>query len=79
MQRFGNLRLIETNRDRFLVIKVKTLADYLAQLATASGQDYARRNDSFQNAPIVRQKSIPKSAKRQTHSARKSPAMGPFR
>jgi CRP/FNR family cyclic AMP-dependent transcriptional regulator len=33
MQRFHNLGLIETNRDRFLVIKEKKLADYLAQIA----------------------------------------------
>ena len=33
MQRFHNLGLIETNRDRFLVIKEKKLTDYLAQIA----------------------------------------------
>jgi CRP/FNR family cyclic AMP-dependent transcriptional regulator len=33
MQRFHNLGLIETNRDRFLVIKENKLADYLAQIA----------------------------------------------
>ena len=33
MQRFHNLGLIETNKDRFLVIKEKKLADYLAQIA----------------------------------------------
>jgi CRP/FNR family cyclic AMP-dependent transcriptional regulator len=33
MQRFHNLGLIETNADRFLVIKEVKLADYLAQLA----------------------------------------------
>jgi CRP/FNR family transcriptional regulator, cyclic AMP receptor protein len=33
MQRFHNLKLIETNRDRFLVIKEKKLTEYLAQIA----------------------------------------------
>src|SRR5580765_3958290 len=33
MQRFHNLGLIETNRDRFLIIKEKKLTDYLAQIA----------------------------------------------
>jgi CRP/FNR family transcriptional regulator, cyclic AMP receptor protein len=33
MQRFRNLGLIETNRDRFLIIKENKLADYLAQIA----------------------------------------------
>jgi CRP-like cAMP-binding protein len=33
MQRFNNLGLIETNEDRFLVIKEKKLTDYLAHIA----------------------------------------------
>ncbi len=33
MQRFHHLGLIETNKDRFLVIKEKKLTDYLAQIA----------------------------------------------
>jgi CRP/FNR family transcriptional regulator, cyclic AMP receptor protein len=33
MQRFRNLRLIETNADDFLIIKEKKLTDYLAQLS----------------------------------------------
>jgi len=33
MQRFHNLGLIETNRDRFLIIKENKLNDYLAQIA----------------------------------------------
>ena len=33
MQRFRNLGLIESNRERFLVIKEKKLADYLARIA----------------------------------------------
>jgi len=33
MQRFHNLGLIETNKDRFLVIKERKLTDYLAQIA----------------------------------------------
>jgi len=33
MQRFHNLGLIETNVDRFLIIKEKKLTDYLAQIA----------------------------------------------
>jgi hypothetical protein len=72
MQRFRNLGLIETNLDRFLLINEKKLADYLAQIATASGRIRARRDDSFQKHPIVRQKSVPKSVERQTHSSPKS-------
>jgi hypothetical protein len=33
MQRFRNRGLIETNSDRFLVIKENKLTDYLAQIA----------------------------------------------
>jgi CRP-like cAMP-binding protein len=33
MQRFHNLGLIETNADRFLIIREKKLTDYLAQLS----------------------------------------------
>jgi len=33
MQRFHNLGLIETNRNRFLIIKEKKLTDYLTQIA----------------------------------------------
>ena len=33
MQRFHNLGLIETNKDRFLVIKENKLTAYLAQIA----------------------------------------------
>jgi CRP/FNR family cyclic AMP-dependent transcriptional regulator len=33
MQRFHHLGLIETNKDRFFVIKEKKLSDYLAQIA----------------------------------------------
>ena len=33
MQRFHNLGLIETNKDRFLVIKEQKLTEYLAQIA----------------------------------------------
>jgi len=33
MQRFHNLGLIETNKDRFLIIKEKKLTEYLAQIA----------------------------------------------
>jgi hypothetical protein len=32
MQRFRNFGLIETNRDRFLIVKEKKLTDYLAQI-----------------------------------------------
>ena len=34
MQRFHNLGLIETNRDRFLVIKENKLTAYLAQITS---------------------------------------------
>jgi hypothetical protein len=33
MQRFHNLGLIETNRDRFLIIEENKLTNYLAQIA----------------------------------------------
>ncbi len=33
MQRFHNLGLIETNKDRFFIIKEKKLTDYLAQIS----------------------------------------------
>jgi CRP-like cAMP-binding protein len=33
MQRFRNLRLIETNKNHFLIIKEKELTDYLARIA----------------------------------------------
>ena len=33
MQRFHNLGLVETNKDRFFIIKEKKLTDYLAQIA----------------------------------------------
>jgi CRP-like cAMP-binding protein len=33
MQRFHNLGLIETNKNRFLIIKEKKLTEYLAQIA----------------------------------------------
>ncbi len=33
MQRFRNLRLIETNENHFLIIKEKKLTDYLARIA----------------------------------------------
>ena len=33
MQRFHNLGLIETNKDRFFIIKEKKLTDYLEQIA----------------------------------------------
>jgi CRP/FNR family transcriptional regulator, cyclic AMP receptor protein len=33
MQRFHNLGLIQTNKDRFLIIKEKKLTEYLAQIA----------------------------------------------
>jgi hypothetical protein len=33
MQRFHNLGLIETNKDRFLIIKENRLTDYLAEIA----------------------------------------------
>jgi CRP/FNR family cyclic AMP-dependent transcriptional regulator len=37
MQRFRNLGLIETNRNRFLIIKENKLTDYLAQMAYGDG------------------------------------------
>lgn len=37
-QRFRNLGLIETNKDRFLIIKGMKLTDYLAQIASDGGR-----------------------------------------
>ena len=60
MQRFRNLGLIETNRDRFLVINEKKLTDYLAQISRASGHHRGSRDDSFQTRPALRQRLFPK-------------------
>ena len=70
MQRFRNLGLIETNLDRFLVVKEKKLADYLAQIASASGRVRARRNDSFQTRPVIRPRLFLKLAEGQIESKR---------
>ena len=39
MQRFHNLGLIETNRDRFLIIEENKLTDYLPQIRGEEWQD----------------------------------------
>jgi len=53
MQRFRNLGLIETNRDRFFVINEKKLTDYLARIAMAAGHHRGSRDDSFQTRPVL--------------------------
>ena len=66
MQRFRNLGLIETNLDRFLVIKQKKLADYIA--LRAAGHVSPRRSDSFQPRPVIRQRLSSKLAGRHIES-----------
>lgn len=51
MQRFRNLGLIETNRDRFLVINEEKLTDYLA--VRAVGHPCARPYNSCQSRPVL--------------------------
>jgi CRP/FNR family transcriptional regulator, cyclic AMP receptor protein len=60
MQRFRNLGLIETNLDRFLVVKGKKLTDYLA--LRAAGHASAPRDNSFRNRPAIRQRLFAKQA-----------------
>jgi CRP/FNR family transcriptional regulator, cyclic AMP receptor protein len=59
MQRFRNLGLIETNLDRFLVIKEKELTDYLARIAETPGHHRRSRDGSFQTPPVIRQRLFP--------------------
>ena len=66
MQRFRNLGLIETNIDRFLIIKEKKLADYIA--LRAAGHVSPRRSDSFQPRPVIRQRLSSKLAGRHIES-----------
>jgi len=68
MQRFRNLGLIETNLDRFLVIKEKELTAYLARIAIAAGPHRGSRDNSFQTRPVVRQRLFPKPAERHIES-----------
>jgi hypothetical protein len=51
MERFRKHGLLETSKDRFLVIKEKKLADYLAR--RAAGHVCARRDSSRQNRPVL--------------------------
>jgi hypothetical protein len=53
MERFRKLGLLETNVDRFLVIKEKELTAYLAQIARSAEHARALRDDSFQNRSIL--------------------------
>jgi CRP/FNR family cyclic AMP-dependent transcriptional regulator len=66
MQRFRNLGLIETNLDRLLVIDEKKLTSYLAVRAAEHG--CARRADSFQTRPVIRQRLFPKLTERHVKS-----------
>jgi CRP/FNR family transcriptional regulator, cyclic AMP receptor protein len=69
MQRFRNLGLIETNLDRFFVIREKKLTDYLS--LRAAGDVLPRRDDSFPTRPVVRQRLSPGLAGRHVESIRR--------
>lgn len=60
MQRFRNLGLIDTNLDRFLVVKGKKLKDYLA--LREAGHASAPRDNSFRNRPAIRKELFAKQA-----------------
>jgi CRP/FNR family cyclic AMP-dependent transcriptional regulator len=51
MERFRKHGLLETNREHSLVVKEKTLTDYLA--LRAAGHVCARRYNSCQNCPVL--------------------------
>ena len=53
MQRFRNLGLVETNLDRFLVIREKKLTDYLVHIAITAGHHRRSRDYSFQSRPVL--------------------------
>jgi CRP/FNR family transcriptional regulator, cyclic AMP receptor protein len=60
LQRFRNLGLIDTNLDRFLVVKGKKLTDYLA--LREAGYASAPRDNSFRNRPAIRKALFAKQA-----------------
>ena len=60
MQRFRNLGLIDTNLDRFLVVKGKKLRDYLALREAAHAS--MPRDYSFRNRPAIRKELFAKQA-----------------
>jgi hypothetical protein len=62
MQRFGNLGLIETKLDRFLVINEKKLTDYLARTAIAASYHRGSRDEYLQTPPVINQRLFPKIA-----------------
>ena len=68
VQRFRKHGLIETSRDRFLVINEKKLTDYLAQIAVAPGHHRGSRDDSFQYRPFIKQRHFLKLAGRYVES-----------
>ena len=69
MERFRKHGLLETNREHSLVVKEKKLTDYLAK--RAAGHVCARRYNSFQNRPVIRQRLFPKLAERHIESIRR--------
>ena len=56
MQRFCNLRLIETDLDPLLVINEKKLTDYLARTAIAASYHRGSRDDYLQTPPVINQR-----------------------
>ena len=60
MQRFRNLGLIDTNLDRFLVVKGKKLKDYLA--LREAGLASAPRDNSLRKLPAIRKELFAKQA-----------------
>jgi len=68
MQRFRNLGLVETNLDRFLVIKEKKLTDYLVHIAITAGHHRRSRNETLQTRPVIRPKRFPELTERHVKS-----------
>ena len=59
MQRFHNLGLIETNKDRFLIIKEKKLTDHLAQSPRAAAHLREPTRYLISRRSSIGQQSIP--------------------
>jgi len=59
LQRFHNLGLIETNKDRFLIIKEKKLTDYLAQSPRAAAHLREPSRYLISRRSSIGQQSIP--------------------
>ena len=59
MQRFHNLGLMETNADRFLVIKEVKFADYLAQIVEPLGMSARCAIILFKTVQLLDKGSLP--------------------